>query len=63
MKLLHPGGLVGTAEDCARRIVAMAPAGVSNLFVQAFQTFVGPERELRTFRDEVFPRLKAAGHR
>jgi 5,10-methylenetetrahydromethanopterin reductase len=56
-------GLVGTAEDCARRIVAMAPAGVSNLFVQAFQTFVGPERELRAFRDEVFPRLKAAGCR
>ncbi len=56
-------GLVGTAEHCAQRIVAMAPAGVTNLFVQAFQTFVGPEQELRAFRDEVFPRLKAAGYR
>lgn len=56
-------GLVGTAEDCTRRIVAMAPAGVTNLFAQAFQTFVGPEQELRAFRDEVFPRLKAAGYR
>ena len=56
-------GLVGTAEHCARRIVEMAGVGVTNLYVQAFQTFVGPERELRTFRDEVFPRLKAAGSR
>jgi 5,10-methylenetetrahydromethanopterin reductase len=56
-------GLVGTAEHCAQRIVEMAPAGVTNLFVQAFQTFVGPEQEVRAFRDEVFPRLKAAGYR
>jgi 5,10-methylenetetrahydromethanopterin reductase len=56
-------GLVGTAEHCAQRIVEMAPAGVTSLFVQAFQTFVGPEQEMRAFRDEVFPRLKAAGYR
>ena len=56
-------GLVGTAEHCARRIVEMTSAGVTNLYVQAFQTFVGPEQEMRTFRDEVFPRLKAAGYR
>src|SRR5262245_16972127 len=56
-------GLVGTAEHCAQRIIQMVPAGVTNLFVQAFQTFVGPEQEMRTFRDEVFPRLKAAGYR
>jgi hypothetical protein len=24
---------------------------------------VGPEQEMRTFRDEVFPRLKTAGYR
>jgi hypothetical protein len=41
----------------------MTSAGVTNLYVQAFQTFVGPEQEMRTFRDEVFPRLKAAGYR
>src|SRR5262249_60696849 len=56
-------GLVGTAEHCARRIVEMTSAGVTNLYVQAFQTFVGPEQELGMFRDEVFPRLKAAGYR
>src|SRR5262245_49261345 len=56
-------GLVGTAEHCARRIVEMTSAGVTNLYVQAFQTFVGPEQEMRAFRDEVFPRLKAAGYR
>jgi 5,10-methylenetetrahydromethanopterin reductase len=56
-------GLVGTAEHCARRIAEMTAAGATNLYVQAFQTFVGPEQEMRTFRDEVFPRLKAAGYR
>jgi 5,10-methylenetetrahydromethanopterin reductase len=56
-------GLVGTAEHCAQRIVEMTSAGVTNLYVQGFQTFVGPDQEMRTFRDEVFPRLKAAGYR
>src|SRR6266705_2681685 len=56
-------GLVGTAEHCARRIGEMTAAGVTKLYVQAFQTFVGPEQEMRTFRDAVFPRLKAAGYR
>lgn len=56
-------GLVGTAEDCARRIVEMAGVGVTNLYVQAFQTFVGPEAEARAFGDEIFPRLRAAGYR
>jgi hypothetical protein len=41
----------------------MAGAGVRSLYVMAFQTFVGPEQEIRTFRDEVFPRLKTAGFR
>ena len=62
-QLCETFGLVGTAEHCARRIVEMAPAGVTNLFVQAFQTFVGPDQEMRAFRDEVFPRLTAAGYR
>lgn len=56
-------GLVGTAEHCARRIIELTGAGVTNLYIMPFQTFVGPEQEMRTFRDEVFPRLKAAGYR
>ena len=56
-------GLVGTPEHCARRIIDLAGAGVSSLYLMGFQTFVGPEREMRNFRDEVFPRLKAAGCR
>ena len=56
-------GLVGTPADCARRIGEMAGHGVTSLYVMAFETFVGPERELRLFRDEVFPLLQAAGHR
>jgi 5,10-methylenetetrahydromethanopterin reductase len=63
VELCDTFGLVGTADHCARRIVEMASAGVTNLYVQAFQTFVGPEQEVRTFQDEVFPRLKAAGVR
>ena len=62
-QLCETFGLVGTAEHCAQRIIEMTKAGVTNLYVQAFQTFVGPEQEMRTFRDEVFPRLKSAGYR
>ena len=56
-------GLVGTPEHCSKRIIDLAGAGVSSLYLMGFQTFVGPEREMRNFRDEVFPRLKAAGYR
>ena len=54
---------MGTPEHCAKRIIDLAGAGVSSLYLMGFQTFVGPEREMRNFRDEVFPRLKAAGYR
>jgi len=56
-------GLVGTAEHCAARIADMAALGVENLYLMPFQTFVGPEPEVRAFRDVVFPRLSAAGLR
>ena len=56
-------GLVGHAADCARRIVEMTGCGVQSLYIMALETFVGPERELRAFRDEIFPRLQAAGYR
>lgn len=56
-------GLVGTPEDCADRIAAMARLGVRNLYLMPFQTFAPPEPEVRAFRDVVFPRLRAAGLR
>jgi 5,10-methylenetetrahydromethanopterin reductase len=56
-------GLVGTAEDCAARIIEMSKFGVQNLYLMPFQTFVPPEQELRAFRDIVFPRLRSAGLR
>jgi 5,10-methylenetetrahydromethanopterin reductase len=56
-------GLVGTAEDCADRIAAMAKLGARNLYLMPFQTFAPPEPEVRAFRDAVFPRLRAAGLR
>ncbi len=56
-------GLIGTPEHCAKRIVEMTAAGVRKLYIMPFQTFVGPEDEIRNFRDEVFPRLERAGHR
>src|SRR5207249_1120830 len=37
-------GLVGTPEHCAKRIIDLAGAGVSSLYLMGFQTFVGPER-------------------
>ena len=56
-------GLIGTPEHCARRIADLTDAGVKSLYIMPLQTFVGPEQEIRTFRDAVFPRLKAAGLR
>ena len=38
-------GLVGTAEDCARRIAEMTKLGVRNLYLMPFQTFASPEPE------------------
>lgn len=54
-------GLIGTPEYCAQRIVEMTRVGVTNLYLMPLQTFVGPEQEIRAFRDVVFPQLRAAG--
>ena len=56
-------GLIGTPEHCADRIAEMTALGARNLYLMPFQTFVGPEQEVRAFRDVVFPRLRAAGLR
>lgn len=56
-------GLIGTPEHCARRIADLTGAGVKSLYIMPLQTFVGPEQEIRAFRDAVFPALKAAGLR
>ncbi len=56
-------GLVGTAEDCAARIVEMTKLGVRSLYLMGLQTFAPPEQEIRGFRDVVFPRLRATGLR
>lgn len=54
-------GLIGTPEYCAERIIAMAKHGMTNLYLMPFQTFVGPEQEVRAFRDVVLPHLQTAG--
>jgi 5,10-methylenetetrahydromethanopterin reductase len=56
-------GLVGTADDCAARILEMSKLGVRSLYLMGLQTFAPPEGEIRGFRDVVFPRLRAAGLR
>src|SRR5881628_2430494 len=56
-------GLIGTAADCAERIVEMTKLGVRNLYLMPLLTFGLPEPELAAFRDVVFPRLAAAGVR
>ena len=56
-------GLIGTPEYCAQRIMEMAKAGATNLYLMGFQTFVAPEQEVRAFREGVFPRLRQAGYR
>jgi 5,10-methylenetetrahydromethanopterin reductase len=54
-------GLIGTADDCAARIVEMTKLGVRDLYLMPFQTFVAPEAEVRAFREVVFPRLRTMG--
>jgi len=56
-------GLIGTPEYCAQRIMEMTKVGVTNLYLMPLQTFVGPEQEVRAFRDVVFPGLQAEGYR
>jgi 5,10-methylenetetrahydromethanopterin reductase len=56
-------GLIGTAEHCAQRLMEMTRAGVRNLYLMPFQTFVGPEQEIRAFREVIFPALQVAGFR
>jgi 5,10-methylenetetrahydromethanopterin reductase len=56
-------GLIGTPEHCAGRIAEMTKLGVRNLYLMPLQTFVGPEAEVRAFRDVIFPRLRAEGLR
>lgn len=56
-------GLIGTPDDCARRIAEMTELGVRSLYLMPFQTFAAPAQEVGAFRDVVFPRLRAAGLR
>jgi 5,10-methylenetetrahydromethanopterin reductase len=56
-------GLIGTPAHCAQRLIEMTQAGVTDLYLMPFQTFVGPEQEIRAFREVVFPALQAAGYR
>ena len=56
-------GLVGTATECADRIVEMTKLGVRSLYLMPLLTFAPPSQEVAAFRDVVFPRLAAAGLR
>jgi 5,10-methylenetetrahydromethanopterin reductase len=56
-------GLIGTPQHCTQRLIEMTRAGATNLYLMPFQTFVGPEQEIRAFREVVFPALQAAGYR
>lgn len=56
-------GLIGTPEYCANRIQEMSRVGATKLYVMTFQTFAGPEPEIRAFHDLIFPRLQDAGYR
>jgi 5,10-methylenetetrahydromethanopterin reductase len=62
-ELCRAMGLIGTAADCAARIVEMTRLGVRNLYLMPLLTFAPPEPEIAAFRDLVFPRLAAAGLR
>jgi 5,10-methylenetetrahydromethanopterin reductase len=56
-------GPIGTPEECAVRIMALANLGLRSFYLMPFHTFAPPMEEIRAFRDVVFPRLQAAGMR
>jgi 5,10-methylenetetrahydromethanopterin reductase len=56
-------GLIGTPEDCARKIVETASLGVRAIYLMPLQSFALPRAEVRAFCDVVFPRLREAGLR
>ncbi len=55
-------GLIGTADYCAERIMAMTKAGVHKLYIMPLQTFISPQQEIAAFRDTIFPRLRSDGY-
>jgi 5,10-methylenetetrahydromethanopterin reductase len=52
-------GIIGTPNDCADRILAMAKLGAQNLYLMPLETFAPPAAEIAAFRDVVFPRLRS----
>jgi hypothetical protein len=40
----------------------MTKVGVTNLYLMPLQTFVGPEQDVRAFRDVVFPNLRSENY-
>ena len=53
-------GLIGAPEYCAQRIVEMAEAGVTKLYIMPFETFTAPRKEIAAFREVILPCLPGA---
>ena len=53
-------GLIGTPEHCVRRIKELEAAGLDHLYLATEATYEFAHRELRAFKETIFPALAAA---
>jgi len=54
-------GIIGTPEDCRRRLQELAAAGFQRVFLQTVGTMNFPETEVRLFGESIAPALAAPG--
>ena len=52
-------GLIGTPAHCAKRIMEAEAAGIDHLYLMTGETYQFAHRELKAFRDEIFPAIAA----
>ncbi len=53
-------GLIGTPEYCARRLQELEASGLDHLYLMTGATYEFAHRELRAFKETIFPALAAA---
>jgi 5,10-methylenetetrahydromethanopterin reductase len=53
-------GFIGSPEHCARRLREAEAAGIGHLYLRTSDTYKFAHRELKSFRDDIFPALASA---
>ena len=50
-------GLIGTPEYCAQQLRKAEADGIDHLYLMTSESYRFPERELRAFKDTIFPAM------